>query len=245
MAPSNALMVQEIINGFPNPVLPKIEKEPTSEDIKVTTRLLNENAISVPSMMGGGARGHLGIIMTQVAYAAISATPWVEPLNTGASPIIPPDTNAVDTAQIARMHDEFRRIYTNIINVDQALKRTMLEAYDNMYTSQLEDCLFQYANISSLENLMHLKQTYGFINPTQLAENYNKMTAPINFQDPIETLFKQIEDGVHYANEGMQPYMEAHYVNIAFLLIINTGDTPDACREWQHCTTVKHTWADF
>jgi hypothetical protein len=38
---------------------------------------------------------------------------------------------------------------------------------------------------------MHLKHTYGFINPMQLAENYNKMMAPINFQDPIETLFKK------------------------------------------------------
>jgi hypothetical protein len=94
------------------------------------------------------------------------------------------------------MHAECRRIYTNRINVDQALKKLILEAYDNMYTSHLEDYLLQYANRSALEILMHLKQTYGFINPTQLAENYNNMTAPINFQDSIETLFKQIEDGV-------------------------------------------------
>jgi hypothetical protein len=74
-----------------------------------------------------------------------------------------------------------------------------------MYTSQLEDYLLQYTNRSALEILMHLKQTYGFINPTQIAENYNKMTGPINFQDPIETLFKQIEDGVRYVNAGAQP----------------------------------------
>jgi hypothetical protein len=128
------------------------------------------------------------------------------------------------------MHAECRRIYTNRINVYQALKKLILEAYDNMYTSKLEDYLLQYANRSALEILMHLKQTYGFINPTQLAEHYNKMTAPINFQDPIETLFKQIEDGVRYANSGMQPYTEAQYVNIAFLLILNTGAIPDACR---------------
>jgi hypothetical protein len=47
MAPSNALAAEEIINGFPNPVLPKIDHEPTCEDIQVTTRLLNANAISV------------------------------------------------------------------------------------------------------------------------------------------------------------------------------------------------------
>jgi hypothetical protein len=143
------------------------------------------------------------------------------------------------------MHAECRRIYTNCINVDQALKKLILEAYDNMYTSQLEDYLLQYTNRSPLEILMHFKQTYGFINPTQLAENYNKMTVPINFQGPIETLFKQIEDGVRYANAGSQPYTEAQYVNIAFLLILNTSAIPDACRDWQRRTPMNQTWAEF
>jgi hypothetical protein len=114
-----------------------------------------------------------------------------------------------------------------------------------MYTSQLGDYLLQYANRSALEILMHLKQTYGFINPSQLAENYNTMTAPINLQDPIETLFKQIEDGVRYTNAGAQPYMEAQYANIAFLLILNTGAIPDACCDWQRRTPMNQTWADF
>jgi hypothetical protein len=238
-------MVEEIINGFPNPILPKIDHESTFEEIQVTTRLLNANAISIPSMTGGGSHGHLGIIMTQVEYAKISTSPWFEPYNPNAVPIIPPGTTAVDAAQIARMHAECRRIYTNRINIDKALKKLILEAYDNMYTSQLGDYLLQYANRSALEILMHLKQTYGFINPTQLAENYNKMTAPINFQDPIETPFKQIEDGVRYANAGAQPYTEAQYVNTAFLLILNTGAIPDACRNWQRHTPVNQTWADF
>jgi hypothetical protein len=45
----------------------------------------------------------------------------------------------------------------NRINVDQALKKPILEAYDNMYTSQLEDYLLQYSNRSALEILIHLK----------------------------------------------------------------------------------------
>jgi hypothetical protein len=45
MTPSNALTVEEIINSFPNPVIPKIDNEPTFEDIQVTTCLLNANAI--------------------------------------------------------------------------------------------------------------------------------------------------------------------------------------------------------
>jgi hypothetical protein len=245
MASSNALTVEEIMNRFPNPILPNIDHEPTFEDIQVTTRLSNANAIYIPSMEGGGAHGHLGIIMTQVEYAAISTPPWVEPYTPKSIPIIPPGTTAVDADQIARMHAKCHRIYTNRINVDQALKKLILEAYDNMYTFQLEYYLLQYENRSVLEILMHLKQTFGFINPTQLAKNYNNMTAPINFQDPIETLFKQIEDGVRYANAGAQPYMEAQYVIIGFLLILNTGGIPDACRDWQRRTPMNQTWADF
>jgi hypothetical protein len=70
----------------------------------------------------------------------------VEPFNTKAIPIIAPGTNALDAAQLARMHTESHRIYTNRINVDQALKKLIPEAYDNMYTSQLEDYLVQYVN---------------------------------------------------------------------------------------------------
>jgi hypothetical protein len=179
------------------------------KDIQVTTRLLNVNAISVPSMVDEGAHGHLGIIMAQVEYAPISATPWVEPFNPGAITIFPTDISAVDAAQITRMHDECWRIYTHRIHVDPTLKRIMLEANYNMYTSQLEDNLLKYKNRTDLEVLMNLNQTYGFINPSQLAYNYNKMAAPISFQDPIETMFKQIEDVAHYVNAGMKPYMEA------------------------------------
>jgi hypothetical protein len=78
MAPSNALTVEEIINRFPNPIPPKIDNEPAFEDIQITTRLLDANAISVPSMACGGAHGHLDIIMTQLEYTAISISPWVE-----------------------------------------------------------------------------------------------------------------------------------------------------------------------
>jgi hypothetical protein len=81
--------------------------------------------------------------MTQAEYANISTPPWVEPYNHKTILIIPPGTNTVDPAQIARMHDEFRRIYINIINVYQALKWIIPKSYDNMYNSQLEDYLLQ------------------------------------------------------------------------------------------------------
>jgi hypothetical protein len=39
--------------------------------------------------------------------------------------------------------------------------------------------------------------------------------------------------------------MEAQCVNIAFLLILNTGAITDACRDWQRRIPVNQTWADL
>jgi hypothetical protein len=39
--------------------------------------------------------------------------------------------------------------------------------------------------------------------------------------------------------------METQYVNIAFLLILNTGAIPDAYRDWQRRTPINQTWAEF
>jgi hypothetical protein len=136
MIPSNALTAEEII-GLPKPVLPKIDHVPTFEDIQVTNPLLNVNSIKVPSMAGGGGHGHLGVIMTQVVYDAISAASWAEPFNPCAIPIIPAGTNTFDAAQIACIHDEFCCIRTNVIKVDQALKCIMLEVHYTVYLFRL------------------------------------------------------------------------------------------------------------
>jgi hypothetical protein len=54
----------ELIAGFPHSSLPKVAGEPTFEDLKVIRCLLNTNAMSVSSYVGGGSHGHLGILMT-------------------------------------------------------------------------------------------------------------------------------------------------------------------------------------
>jgi hypothetical protein len=129
MAPHHALTVEEIINGCPNPVLPKIDHDPTFDDTQVATRLLNANTILVPSMAGGGAHGYLGIILTQVEYAVISGTPSTEPHNPGPTPLSASGTNPVDAAQLARLRDEFRRIHTcpmHLVNVKVKVDSYML-----------------------------------------------------------------------------------------------------------------------
>jgi hypothetical protein len=60
------------------------------------------------------------------------------------------------------------------------------------------------------------------IAPTELTQNYKRLNTPYDPNQPIETLFQQIQDG--------QPYGADMIVNIAYTLVFNTGLFPDACR---------------
>jgi hypothetical protein len=83
----------ELISGFPHSSLPKVTGEPTF-DLKVIRRLLNTNAMSVSSYVGGGRHGHLGIIMTSEEYFAIAADVFLVHDNPGASPEVVVRTTA-------------------------------------------------------------------------------------------------------------------------------------------------------
>jgi hypothetical protein len=143
------------------------------------------------------------------------------------------------------MYDEKKRDFNTHINCDEAGKKLILTAFPNMYTSALEDYLLGYAGVTVRELVQYIIHTYSRIDPTQLADCYTEMTGHYDLQDPIETLFTQIDDGVRYALAGGQPYGEAQHVNIAFLLILATQSLPLACTEWQRRVTNMQTWPLF
>jgi hypothetical protein len=100
----------ELIAGFPHFSLPKVTGEPTSEDLKVIRRLLNTNAMSVSSYVGGGRQGHLGIITTKEEYLAFAANVFPVPDNTGATPEVVVGMTAAVIAELTRLHREATQV---------------------------------------------------------------------------------------------------------------------------------------
>jgi hypothetical protein len=83
------------------------------------------------------------------------------------------------------------------------------------------------------------------IAPTELTQNYERLDTPYDPNQPIETLFQQIQDARAFAEAAGQPYGNAMIVNVAYTLIFNTGLFPDACRAWQSRAIAGKTWAQF
>jgi hypothetical protein len=83
------------------------------------------------------------------------------------------------------------------------------------------------------------------IAPTELTQNYERLNTPYDPNQPIETLFQQIQDARAFAVAGGQPYAAAMIVNVAYTLVFNTGLFPDSCRAWQSRVIASKTWAQF
>jgi hypothetical protein len=235
----------ELIAGFPHSSLPKVTGEPTFEDLKVIQRLLNTNAMSVASYEGGGRHGHLGIIMTNEEYFAIAVDVFPIPKNPGPSAAVVAGMTAAVIAETTRLHREATQVYRAYHNVDQDIKKLIIESFDDAYLNAISDEIAGYANCTSLQLLTHLLTYYAMIAPTELMQNYERLNTPYDPNQPIEMLFQQIQDARAFAVAGGQPYGASMIVNAAYTLVFNTGLFPDACWAWQSRAIAGKTWAQF
>jgi hypothetical protein len=148
-------------------------------------------------------------------------------------------------AELTRLHREATQVYRTYHNVDQAIKKLILEAFDDAYLNALSDEVVGYANCTSLDILTHLLTFYAMIAPTELTQKYERLKTPYDPNQPIETLFQQIQDARAFTVAGRQPYGAAMIINVAYTLVFNTGLYPDACRAWQSRAIAAKTWAQF
>jgi 6-pyruvoyl-tetrahydropterin synthase len=96
-------------------------------------------------------------------------------------------------------------VYCTYNNVDQAIKKLIIESFDDAYLNALSDEIGGYANCTSLQLLTHLLTYYAMIAPTELTQNYERLNTPYDPNQPIETLFQQIQDTRAFAVTGGQP----------------------------------------
>jgi hypothetical protein len=136
-------------------------------------------------------------------------------------------------------------VYHTYHTVDQAIKKLIIESFDDAYLNALSDEIVGYANCTSLQLLTLPLTYYAMIAPTEITQNYERLNTPYDPNQPIETLFQQIQDARAFAVAGGQPYGAAMIVNVAYTLVFNTVLFPDACREWQSRALCGKTWAHF
>jgi hypothetical protein len=64
-------------------------------------------------------------------------------------------------------------------------------------------------------------------------------------QQPVESLFKQIQDCANYSEAGGVLIVHPQQINVWYANIFATWNFMSACRRWNEKHTVKKTWTQF
>jgi hypothetical protein len=134
-----------------------------------------------------GSLTHLGLIVSDASYTLIAPstdsgpTLSVSPNAPGRDPANTDGTSAHISAA-RHIWEEDVQTYRTYTSVQQALKKQIFN-----------DDMVGFANISALDMLDHLFTTYGNITAVDLENNFEHMRRAWDPQQPVESLFKQIQ----------------------------------------------------
>jgi hypothetical protein len=242
--------VEDVMASFPHPVLPTVQGEPYYQTIHATRKFLQANSRAIDNHLGGGTLGHLGLIVSDASYAMIVPTTndeptlWVTPPAPGRAPAAT-DGTAAQTSAACHIWEEDVQTYRTCTSVQQVLKKQIISVFEPMYLDILNDNMVGYANISSRYMLDHLFETYGHITTVNLEINFEHMRRAWDPQQPVESLFKQIQYCANYSEAGGVLICHPQQIKVGYAKIFATGHFMSACHRWNKKLTVEKTWTHF
>jgi hypothetical protein len=101
-----------------------------------------------------------------------------------------------------------------------------------MYLDVLNREMVGFANITAREMLDHLFMSYRNSTAVDLENNFEQMRRTWDPQQPVESLFKQIQDFADYSEAGGVLIGHPHQINVGYTKIFATWHFMSACRGW-------------
>jgi hypothetical protein len=102
-----------------------------------------------------------------------------------------------------------------------------------------------YANITARVMLDRLFETYGNITTVNLEINFENMRRAWGPQQPVESLFKQIQYCADYYEVGGVLIGHPQQISVGYANIFVAGHFMSACRQWNEKHTIEKTWTQF
>ena len=237
--------VDDIVANFPTKILPPIPGEPDYDCISQLNQIMYGNAATLPTNLRSGANGHVGLIVKATLYVTLSETAYVAPIEPLLTPVVPPTVTSGARQHLRNQHAEEQRIYTNHVNIDDALKTQFMDAVEDPYVSELRNCYTGYMGVTTRDLLDHLMDQYVNIMAADLKANEARINEALDNSRPIDVFFQRINDAVQYADGGKKTFMAKQILQTAFHSVNATDMYQEACKEWRQKADQDKTWTNF
>jgi hypothetical protein len=114
-----------------------------------------------------------------------------------------------------------------------------------MYLHVLNGNMVGFANISERDMLVDLFSTCGNITAVDLEINFEHMRRAWDPHQPVEALFKQIQDCADYSEAGGVLIGHPQQIKFGYAKIFASGHFMSACRRWNEKHHIEKTWTQF
>ena len=164
--------VERIKDAFPHPTVEPIIGQPGYDTIKPLHQKLSADAASIISHLGNGRLCLIYLTVITPVYNTLSAVAFIPPVNPGTTVVYPNINPTHFQIQAANTtHASQFKLFQQYNATDRALKQILLSAVDDMLVNALCDPHVGYANVTTLQLLTHLYDTYAKITAGNLEEN--------------------------------------------------------------------------
>lgn len=230
---------------FKHKVIPTIFGTPAFHQIEDLKRKIVANAASVPTTLGGGAHGHMGLTMTDAEYANISATPYVRP-PLPAPVVFPTPCTYIQGELLCSAHKTTMDAYRTTVDVERALLGQIQGAFEEEYLSEIinADSHVLEGPISDIWDYLYDK--YGQVDSEVLANRTADLRdTHLNLASSFATFYHDLESLKKMSELGGLNYTDDFIIDIACTVFMKTGQLETALLNWHAKVEAEKTWANL
>lgn len=234
----------EILESWPQPA-PKTNSEPNFAFLKELRNYLKSACYEIPSEYGGGAHGHLFLVVSPAIWTTITGSAFNPPAQPPANPVIPPGATGPQIANLQQQHTTLKECFATYQNVMAAARQILVQSINPVYLRAIRNANTFYGHLSPNDLLAFLADRYGQLLPHEIEKVEADMKKPWSPNDPFEIIIEQIEDAVDTMDSIGQPFSPAQILNNAYLLVHKTGLYLQECKDWRNRPAADKTWNNF
>ena len=225
----------------------KIHGQPTSHDLTNLEKEIISILANIPTTLGGGNHGHVGVIMDQVDYNTMTTgIDFVNPVNPGIYPAgLALNAAAGTRAREEAIHKELIAQFETFEGVKLGTKDLILEAVDNEYLSEIEHDTLGFLNQTPRQMIEHLLTRGGALDFADTKDLLSERDGEWNVTENPQIYFNHVEKAIKgLIRNGINSDLNERR-DIALFQLKATGEFDPAVREWEAKPAADKTWANI
>ena len=238
---------QEIEEAISRRHVTKIDGQPQDEDVSKLARELTEIAASFPTSNGGGSHGHIGMLMTDTEYQAISTggQPFVIPTNPGAYPVHVDPNDAVQRERQIADHKLERKEFETYLGVASGLRAKIQEAVDEEWLEGIRHEQLGFTHLTPMQLMDHIYQGGAVLDYMDVEELTKHLMEPWDGTENPATRFARDDKYERQLIKAGLPDQQALRLALAQGFARKSGEYEALLREFEAKAAADRTFANF